>query len=65
MSDEQAKRPIPITVTAIIGSSESDDGQLVKVGLKTASSQTADLLMSPERVVDLIALSAGAAGQAA
>jgi hypothetical protein len=62
MSD-QAQR-VPVLVESFDGSSSSDDGENIKVGVQASGGGAADVIIPVDRAADLLALVAAALGEA-
>lgn len=66
MSDDPpARPPLPVLITAILGSVASDDGHSIKVGVEDSAGGKADIILSTDRAVELLTLISAALGQAA
>lgn len=59
------KPAIVAVIETITGSSASDDGHSIRLGVATSEAIKADLIMSTDRAVDVMALVATALGKAA
>lgn len=59
------KPSIVAVIETIVGSSASDDGRSIKLGIVSSEAVKADLIIPTDRAADLIALVSAALGQAA